>query len=924
MLKTKLRKKFAHEEMDIKLKSKIIFILKSEFSKNGFKMKKSTVLIFFLLLVANLFPQNYKKVKYFLNSVKDVKAINSLGIATDDGNLDLKEKSLTLFISDNEFQKLSKLNLRKEVIIDDWFTEYKNRYAIDASTQEMILQKSKEVYGVKSFSFGSMGGFYTLQEVINKLDTMYLQYPNLITQKFQVGTSIEGRPIYAVKISDNPNQNEDEPEVFFNALTHAREPEGMMVVMYYMFYLLENYGVNPEVTYLVNNRQIYFIPVVNVDGYEYNRTTNPSGGGMWRKNKRSPYGVDINRNYGYMWGYDNVGSSGDPNDETYRGSAAFSEPETQAMRDFCYAHNFKTTLNYHTYGNDLIFPWGYVNKETVDSSAFREFAADITQYNNYIWGTGGDLMYLTNGDVDDWMYGEQTTKQKILSMTPEAGTDGFWPAKTNIFPIAQENLLPNLYITWVASGYVALKSFSFDKDYFNPGDNVQLNVILKNKGLGNADNINVQLTSLTEGITVANPAQIINQIPSRTEYALTSPFEFSISQDISISKKVKLLLTVFLGSVQMSADTISLNLGTPQEVFADNNNDLSVLWSGAGLTLWSNTTSIFYSAPNSYTDSKNGLYANNTNSSITLKNAVDLTGTQNPFLSFWTRYDIETGWDYGQVKFSTNNGSTWIALHGKYNHIGSGSFQPNAEYVYDGVRTEWVKEEIDLSSLSGKQVKVRFELHTDSYEQKDGWYIDDIGIYHYMVVPVELASFTAATQESFVILSWTTASEINNLGFYVQKSSDKTNWNDLEFINGKGTTSNYSEYQYIDHSPIYGKSYYRLVQQDLDGSQKILKSLEVNFKGKIKFALEQNYPNPFNPATVIKYSIPNNGSETGLKVQLKVFDVLGNEVETLVNEMKQPGNYSVEFNAQNLTSGIYIYQLKTGEFVASRKMTVIK
>jgi murein tripeptide amidase MpaA len=127
----------------------------------------------------------------------------------------------------------------------------------------------------------------------------YFLYPNLITPKWSLGTTHEGRQIWAVKISDNPNVNENEPQVFFDALIHAREPQSMATVLYFMYYLLENYGINQEVTYLVNNREIYFVPVLNPDGYVYNQTTNPSGGGDWRKNRRNnsgSYGVDLNRN----------------------------------------------------------------------------------------------------------------------------------------------------------------------------------------------------------------------------------------------------------------------------------------------------------------------------------------------------------------------------------------------------------------------------------------------------------------------------------------------------------------------------------------------------------------------------------------------------------------------------------------------------
>ena len=164
--------------------------------------------------------------------------------------------------------------------------------------KQQALNQIEYDYGVTGFGFGSMGGYYTLAEVIEELDSMKLLFPNLLSTKLSIGTSIEGRPIYMVKISNNPNVNEDEPELLYTALHHAREPEGMMQMIFYMYYLLENYGTNPEVTCLVDNREIFFIPVVNPDGYEYNRQTNPNGGGMWRKNRRNNgggiYGVDLN------------------------------------------------------------------------------------------------------------------------------------------------------------------------------------------------------------------------------------------------------------------------------------------------------------------------------------------------------------------------------------------------------------------------------------------------------------------------------------------------------------------------------------------------------------------------------------------------------------------------------------------------------
>ncbi len=177
-----------------------------------------------------------------------------------------------------------------------------------------------------------------------------------------------------------------------------------------MWWLLENYGTNPEATYLVNNRQMWFIPVVNPDGYVYNQTTNPAGGGLWRKNRRNngdgTFGVDLNRNYGTfdMWNAPNGGSSTATNNDTYRGTAPFSEPETAIMDVFMRSHNIKTCLNYHTYGNYLIYPWGYLSHENGDSIIYRDWTYEMTFANHYTNGTDlQTVAYSTRGNSDDYM-----------------------------------------------------------------------------------------------------------------------------------------------------------------------------------------------------------------------------------------------------------------------------------------------------------------------------------------------------------------------------------------------------------------------------------------------------------------------------------------------------------------------------------------
>lgn len=896
-------------------------------------MKHLLTLLFVLSLSTVLFSQNYKQVKIFFDKPEDAQILKQAELEFDHFEFS-RDNSIITFISDSDYSKLKLTSLRYEILIDDWYEYYEKLPTLTSTEMSDFVQQSKRDFNVEGFGFGSMGGYYTLAEVYQRLDSMYLLYPNIITQKFQVGTTIENRPIYVVKISDNPNIAENEPQVFYNSLIHAREPAAMMAVMYYMYYLLENYGTDPEVTYLVNNREIYFMPVVNPDGYEYNRSTNPNGGGNWRKNRRNnggSFGVDLNRNFGFMWGYNNTGSSGTPSSETYRGTAPFSEPETQAMRDFTNSKNFKTTLNYHTYSNLLLYPWGYINQPTPDDAIFAEYTADMTKYNNYTTGQAPVILYDVNGSTDDWMYGEQTTKPKILSLTPEVGSssDGFWPPQSRIFPLAQENLWPNLYYTWVAGAYVGLLNAGYNQQYFNPGDVVTMNSTFRNKGLSDGENIEVQLTSLSPYLTVNNGTASFVSIPSRGTVAVSTPFSFTVSPSAPVDVQERLLLTISSGNVVMSRDTLKIILGTPVFVFSDTTNNPLNLWTVTFTPTtspkWEATTQTFYSSPASYTDSKDGNYVNSATVTMTLTNPIDLSGLNNPRLTYWTKFDIEDNWDYGQVRISTNNGSIWVPLAGQYTNPGTGSFQPNGQPLYDGVQSNWVREDISLTGFTTSQVKLQFQLRSDGAIVRDGWYLDDVGIIYYGIVPVELSSFSAAYINGSVKLNWTTSSELNNSGFEIQRSVYDADapgnriWLTKGFIQGKGTTTELNTYSFIDTEPITGKNYYRLKQIDFDGTFTYSNETEIDVHGVTEFALEQNYPNPFNPSTIISWQSPVDSWQI-----LKVFDVLGNEIRTLINEHKPAGRHQAEFNAEGLSSGVYFYTIRSGSFLQTKKMILLR
>lgn len=185
-------------------------------------------------------------------------------------------------------------------------------------------------------------------------------------------------------------------------------------------------------------------------------------------------------------------------------------------------------------------------------------------------------------------------------------------------------------------------------------------------------------------------------------------------------------------------------------------------------------------------------------------------------------------------------------------------------------------------------------------------------------IPVELSSFTADVSGSQVNLLWSTVTETNNKGFEILRSVDKNNFSSVGFVNGNGTSTELKSYSFTDNIEN-GKYYYQLKQIDFDGTSALSKVIEVNVGQPQEFNLSQNYPNPFNPSTTISYSVPVKG-----QVSLELYDVIGNKISTLVNEIKNPGSYNFNLNAGGLASGVYFYKLTAGDFISTKKLVLLK
>jgi carboxypeptidase T len=293
--------------------------------------------------------------------------------------------------------------------------------------------------------------FHNYAEMTEKLQRLVSTHSQ-IAEINSIGKTYENRDIWVVRISGNRAAAKNLPAAIFMGGHHAREHLSIELPIYYIEYLLTEYDAgNPRIQRLVNGRDIHIIPMVNPDGAEFDIATGKYQ--MWRKN-RSPQngqmGVDLNRNYGYGWG--GGGASKDPNSDTFRGPAAFSELETQAVKKYVEDHeNISILLSFHTFSELILYPWGHVYEgisNTKDKQVHETMAKEMAKWNNYTPQQSSEL-YIASGDTTDWSYGEH----KIISFTFELdpssggwGGGGFYPGAKVIPAVQQKNLEPVLYL----------------------------------------------------------------------------------------------------------------------------------------------------------------------------------------------------------------------------------------------------------------------------------------------------------------------------------------------------------------------------------------------------------------------------------------------------------------------------------------------
>jgi hypothetical protein len=676
--------------------------------------------------------EKYAKVKINLTN-KNIHELSTLGIETDHGTI-VPHRYLINDYSLQEILKIKNAGFEVEILIDDVVQYYANPNRPSAFSEHELKNNFCEPPTIKSFSFkepknytaGSMGGYHKYQEMRDILNEMRAKFPNLISEDYVIDSipTHKGNTIFYVRVSNEPYvYNPDKPQILYTALHHAREPNSLSQMLYYMWYLFENYGTDPMVTKLLNETQMTFVPCINPDGYMLNETQNPTGGGMWRKNtwinnQGQLTGVDLNRNYGYAWGYDESGSSSSEESQVFRGQSAFSEPETKAIKALCETFGFTVALNYHSFGNIMIHPWGFNNTLSQEDNIFKNFGNSMTQYNNFSLGTVAQTLgYFANGNSDDWMYGEAISKNPVYAYTPEVGYS-FWPSPVDINTINKSSLWTNLNAALVTGNFYTADIINESKFVF--GSQSAIDVKITKSGLKNGSS-KISLQTDTDGVTIKNPEETVTLTINEEK---TIPFEFDIDNSKNYPDGINFMLIVDKDGY---SDTFSFKRiwvkGTQSMYFFDRiDNDQNWIRSGFEVI-----TDDFYSTPSCFKESANLSTPVQYESFVQIKKPFDLSDTKLALLRFYALWDIEKQYDYAVVEISEDS-INFSPLCGLYTVPGSDNQLKN-EPLYDGLQSEWVREEMDLTPYIGqKKIWIRFRMFTDEFVSGEGFWVDDIEI----------------------------------------------------------------------------------------------------------------------------------------------------------------------------------------------------
>ncbi len=796
-------------------------------------------------------------------------------------------------------------------------------YNVTVELEDMEAEYASRVRG------RDYGDFHEYEEILQYLDDLHANHPSITTEKFSIGTTYEGRDIWAIKISDNPDVDEPEPEVLYDGVHHAREIIVPEVLMHYMSWLCENYGTDPEATFLVDEREIWFIIIVNPDGFMYNQVQNPNGGGMWRQNRQPHsgcYGADNNRNYSYMWGTSGV--SHDPCDgEIFCGPEPFSEYENQHYKAFAESREFVTNISIHSVVGTVLIPWSYDDSvQTPDDALFREIGEAMTEYNGYSVGQCGEILwYNCSGTTCDWLYADQG----VFSVCIEVGGSGFWPQESEIPGLRAENLYPQQYITRIAGMYLGVVGEVLDDGPMgngqpDPGETLDLIVTVQNQGLsGSASDVAVTVECDDPYVQLHDASSSLGAIGAR-ESADNGADPFSFTIDPSTPDAHGIVLRVNIEAEGFSTqEELSWMVGTPVTLFYDD------MESGTGNWIendgyWGLSVLRSHSPTHSYTDSPGGNHQSYMNTWIELADPLDLSHASSAIVQFWHRVLTEEDYDFCYVEVSDDGGASWYQVGPRYS----------------GDNGSWEMVELDVGAYAGTSgFKVRFRFTSDTYINEDGWYVDDVAILGpptgnaypsapTLFDPPNGGTVTSSTPTltvtnavdpdggdvltyAFLVYSDEFCTDVVASAEGVVEGTDHTEWE----VNTALPDGTYWWRSYADdgalRGPLMETASFEVVSTGVDGEL-----------GKV--ALYPGRPNPFATESTLSFQLPVRS-----EVRFAIYGVDGRLVRTLVDGDAGPGAVAVTWDGRDehgrrVGSGLYFMKLVAGDEVRHGKVVVLK
>lgn len=689
-------------------------------------------------------PQ-YSKAVVYLDG-KSISELGKIGIDISHGARD-KDFSFQSDFSQRELEIITQAGFRYDILHEDvskFYTERTEGSSAHSHSRNGSYCPEDLCVNLNgdpiNFQLGSMRGFFTTEEIQNELFKMHLAYPHLVS--FEKGISdfktFENRPINYYKFTENPEQNHpNRPKILHTALHHAREGISVSQMIYFMWFLLENYDNNDIIKYILDHSELYFVPILNPDGYLFNERHYFSTGnlGMHRKNMREielpgggvTYGVDLNRNYGFNFGLNNTGSADDPTIETYRGPEEFSEPETQAIKWLCEQVPFDIALNHHSFGEYMLIPFG--DNVTINPS-YREFYAlgkNMSECNEYLVGEPLELLaYETNGSSDDWMFGEVITKNSIFAFTPEIGNleHGFWPEMSDIKPLCRDMLTMNI------NSVLSLLNFGQVVDMTPPYHhdiNSTIHCMVNKLGVGQG-NFEVRLEPLNNSIISGPQTKTINIQPFDSKEVI---FNVQLRPDLDPNQSHQVAYVIHLdnGDLVLS-DTTFTSFRPNKEILFEETSFTMNNWRRNGTSTW-NIDDDFFTPFTSISDSPGVPYQGTKINTIQLQDPVRIDENADvAYLTFRAKYEIDYFSDFVQLSASTNGITGWTPLCGLFTQASKATGR-EGEPIYTGFQDDWIMEYIDLEDYKGQDIYLQWRMVSSERNNPrdfEGFFFDDLKI----------------------------------------------------------------------------------------------------------------------------------------------------------------------------------------------------